>query len=125
VPPRPHADEIRLLGRFGGFTDRFAYALRSGAVIEPEVISAEFERTLAARAANDRAAARALTRADLAAASAGVRLARCKAMARAKKVDVHRELRLIRLAVEGGRKPEHIAKRLAVLERRLWPDLPA
>ncbi|HWK25369.1 MAG TPA: hypothetical protein VNS09_02345 [Solirubrobacter sp.] len=123
--PRTHRDPVRLLGRTGSYTDRFAYALRSGAVLEPEAVDAATQARLSDRAATDRSNQRTLTRADLAKSPPAVRLARCKAQAKATKVDAHRELRMVRLAIDGGRSAEHIARRLACLERRLWPNLPA
>jgi hypothetical protein len=127
VPVRARRDEIRLprAGARAGYTTRVEAALRSGWELEPEAISAEYERTLAARAARDRSTARLLRRAYLAAAPLDVRLRRIQAQARALKVDVHAQLRLARLAVEGGRPRAHIERRLATLEARLWPNLPA
>lgn len=125
VPSRTHADTIRLLRRTGGYTDQLHHALRDGWDIEPEAISADYATMLADRAALDRSNQRITTRADLAQAPAAVRLARAKAQAKATRVDAHRELRLIRLAITNGRSVEHVSKRLAVLERKLWPDLPA
>jgi hypothetical protein len=102
-----------------------ARALRDGLQVEPEAVDRATLALLAERAAAERSQRRIATRADLAQATPSVRLARCKAQARASRVDVHRELRMVRLAIEGGRSAEHIARRLACLERRLWPDLPA
>lgn len=118
-------DPVRLLGKTGGYTDQFAHALRSGNMLEPEAIPAAYAAVLADRAAVDRSHQRLTTRADLAKSPAAVRLARCKAQAKATRTDAHRELRLVRLAITNGRSVEHVASRLAALERKLWPDLPA
>jgi hypothetical protein len=125
VLPRTRADTPLYLSRGGGLTTFRARALRDGFAIEPEAVNRATLERLAERAASNRAAARALTRTDLAAASVSVRLARCQAQARATKVDAHTQLRLVRLAIENRRSASHIAGRLAALERRLWPDLPA
>jgi hypothetical protein len=36
---------------------------------------------------------------------------------------VHGELRLVRLALQGGRSRAHVERRLEVLEERLWPNM--
>jgi len=46
------------------------------------------------------------------------------ATARHLRVDIHRELRLVRLAIQGGRSEAAISRRVDVIERKLWPDLP-
>jgi len=124
VPPRG-PDPVRLLDKTGAYTSQFAHALRSGNVLEPEAVDHATQERLSDRAAVDRSNQRLTTRADLAKSPAAVRLARCKAQAKATRTDVHRELRLVKLAITNGRKPEHVARRLACLEAKLWPDLPA
>ncbi|WP_205697479.1 hypothetical protein [Conexibacter sp. SYSU D00693] len=119
----PRQDEPLFLGRTGGLTRNPARAMRTNGLVEPEpVVGADLER-FAFNANRDRVAARQLTLATLAAAPVDVRLARCRAQAKATKVDCHAQLRLVRLAIANGRSAEHVGRRLDAVERALWPDL--
>lgn len=121
MPPR--YDEPLFLGRSGGLTRNPAQAMRTDRRIEPEPVVGEDLERFAQAARRDQAVARELTLAALAAAPLDSRIARCRAQAKALSVDVHGELRLVRLAVRNGRSRDHVSRRLAVLEARLWPHL--
>ena len=123
--PRTRHDRPLFLSRGGAYTTDPARALRDGQRIEVEAVDLATLARLADRAALNRRNQRITTRADLARAPLAVRLARCKAMAKTTGVDVHNQLRLARLALEGGRSVEHVSRRVAAIEARSWPDLPA
>jgi len=116
-------DEPLFLGRSGGLTSNPAQAMRTSRQIEPEPVVGEDLERFAQAARRDQVAARELTLATFAQDPPALRIARCKAQARALKVDCHGELRLVRLALSGGRSQAHVSRRLAVLEARLFPHL--
>ena len=111
-------DEVRLLGRKGGYTKDPARALPD----EPEAVSRTDQERITLQAARTWPHLTALNQGARAAAPLHVRLQRAKAQARALRVDVHAELRLVRLALEGGRSYAHVERRLVALEARVWPD---
>jgi hypothetical protein len=110
-------DEIRLLGRAGGYTDNPARALRE----EPEAVDRETQRRITLDAARSWPHLTALHEGVRAVDSLDRRLARCKAQAKHLGVDVHQPLRLARLAIEGGRSHAHVERRIEALETILWP----
>lgn len=110
-------DEVRLLGRTGSYTDDPARAMRD----EPEAVDRETQRRITLAAAQSWPHLSALHEADRRSDSLSRRVARCKAQARHLRVDVHSELRLVRLAIESGRSYAHVERRLSVVEERLWP----
>jgi hypothetical protein len=123
VPTR--RDPIRMLNRTGsGYTNNASRALRSGPYVEPEAVPADYQEQLTARAHRQQAQARTLTRADLANQPLHIRIANCQAQAKALKLDVWPEVRLIRLALVNGRSLAHVARRIDALERKVLPDLP-
>jgi hypothetical protein len=115
-------DPVRLLNRSGiGYTSDEARALRH----EPEAVPAEYDAVLTSRAHRAAAQQRERNRNEQAVANGWARriqLARAEAKRRG--VDVHQPLRLIRLAMEGGRSDQHIESRITALERRVYPALP-
>lgn len=111
-------DAIRLLGRTGSYTDDPARALRE----EPEAVDRETQRRITLEAARSWPHLSALHEADRRSGSLSTRLARAQAQAKHLRVDVHSELRLVRLAIESGRSYAHVERRLSVVEERLWPQ---
>jgi hypothetical protein len=124
LPPLPGlpsayvADEVRLLGKTGGYTDKPSRALDPQ---EPEAVSREDQRRITADAARSWPHLSALHTAERSSLPLDRRIAQCKAQARHLGVDVHNELRLIKLTVSNGRSRAAVEHRVSVLERRLWP----
>lgn len=112
-------DSVRLLAKTGGYTDRPSKAMDPS---EPEAVAAEDQRRITEEAARSWPHLNALQRGERTAAPLDRRIARCKAQAKHLGVDVHGELRLVRLAVAGGRSQAHVERRIEVLEARLWPE---
>lgn len=110
-------DSVRLLGKTGGYTAEPSHALRE----EPEAVDRETQRRITLAAAESWPHLNALQQAERASAPLHRRIARAKAQARHAGVNVHNELRLVRLAIEGGRSYAHVDRRLSVVEERLWP----
>ncbi len=110
-------DQVRLLGRTGGYTDEPERALRE----EPEAVDRETQRRITAAAAESWPHLSALHEATRRIDPLSTRLARAQAQAKHLRVDVHNELRLVRLAIESGRSYAHVERRLSVVEERLWP----
>jgi hypothetical protein len=111
-------DEVRLLGKRGGYTDDPAKAMDRA---EPEAVSREDQRRITAAAARDWPHLNVLHTAVREADTLDNRLRRARAEAKSQRLDVHRELRLVRLAIEGGRSRGHVEQRIAALENRVWP----
>lgn len=111
-------DQVRLLGKTGGYTDNPARAFDRD---EPEAVSRSDQARITKEAALSWPHLSALQEGARASQPLDRRLAACKAQARNLRVDVHGELRLVRLALEGGRSRAHVERRLEVLEERLWP----
>lgn len=112
-------DEIRLLGKTGGYTDRPSRAMDRD---EPEAVDRATQKHITAEAAKSWPQMNALQHGTRAAAPLDRRVERCRSQARHLGVDVHGELRLVRLAIAGGRPLEHVERRIEVLEQRLWPE---
>jgi hypothetical protein len=112
-------DEIRLLGRSGGYTSDPARAVDPRT--EPEAVDRETQDRISLDAARSWPHLAALHEGVRATRTLDQRLASAKAQAKHLRVDVHAELRLVRLALEGGRSYAHVERRLEVVESRLWP----
>lgn len=111
-------DEVRLLGKTGGYTDRPSRAMNPD---EPEAVSRDEQARITLAAAKAWPHLDVLQRGARASAPLSVRLARATAQAKSLRLDVHKELRLARLAIEGGRSYAHVERRVEVLEQRVWP----
>jgi hypothetical protein len=121
-------DPVRLLnksgttgGRGNGYTDRLGRAMDAH---EPEAVSREHQDALSDRAHRNAAQARQEQRLAMSGNRLDARIATAIATARHRRVDIHPELRLVRLAIQGGRSEAAISRRVDVIERKLWPDLP-
>jgi hypothetical protein len=112
-------DEVRLLGKAGGYTDSPGRAMDRD---EPEAVSRQDQARITAEAVRNWPHLNALQTGARTAQPLDRRLARCVAQAKNLRVDVHGELRLVRLALQGGRSRAHVERRLEVLEGRLWPE---
>jgi hypothetical protein len=112
-------DEVRLLGKTGGYTDKPSRAMSQE---EPEAVSREEQAWQTLQAARDWPHLNALSSATRAAKPLDVRIKDARSQARLVKTDVHKELRLCRLAIEGGRSYEHVERRVEALEARVWPE---
>jgi hypothetical protein len=112
-------DEIRLLGRSGGYTSDPARAVDPRE--EPEAVDRATQQRITLEAAESWPHLTALHEGSRASATLDRRLARCKAQAKHLGVDVHQPLRLARLALEGGRSYAHVERRIEALEGILWP----
>jgi hypothetical protein len=113
-------DEVRLLGKTGGYTDNPVRALDRD---EPEAVSRADQARITAEAVASWPHMNALHEGARTSQPLDRRLARCVAQAKHLRVDVHGELRLVRLALQGGRSRAHVERRLEVLEERLWPNM--
>ena len=112
-------DEIRLLGRGGGYTDNPARAIDPRE--EPEAVDRETQRRITLEAAESWPQLTALHEGVRADAPLDRRLARCRRQAKHLGVDVHQPLRLARRAIEGGRSYAHVERRIEAIESLLWP----
>jgi hypothetical protein len=112
-------DEVRLLGRSGGYTDDPARAVDPRD--EPEAVDRETQARITLAAAESWPQLTALHEGVRAEASLDQRIARCKRQAKHIGVDVHQPLRLARLAIEGGRSYAHVERRIEAVETLLWP----
>jgi hypothetical protein len=90
-------------------------------VREPEAVDAAAQERITRAAIEGWPHLDALQGAVRAARPISVRLDRIRAQARHLGVDVHPELRLVKLAIENGRSEAHIERRVAVVEAKLWP----
>lgn len=89
---------------------------------EPEAVPKEDQQRITLEAARNWPHLDALQRGARASEGLDTRLRRATAQAKHLRVDVHKELRLVRLAIEGGRSHAHVERRIEVLESRLWPS---
>jgi hypothetical protein len=112
-------DEVRLLGKTGGYTDKPSHALDRD---EPEAVSRQEQARITAEAVASWPHLHALHEGERSALPLDRRIAQCKAQARNLGVDVHSELRLIRLTMSSGRSRATVEHRVQVLEQRLWPQ---
>lgn len=112
-------DEVRLLAKTGGYTDKPSRAMSPD---EPEAVSREEQARITLAAAQQWPHLNALHEATRAADPLSVRLARAKAQAKSLRLDVHKQVRLVRLAIEGGRSAAHVERRVEALEARVWPE---
>lgn len=108
------------MAKTGGYTDNPARAMDAD---EPEAVSAEDQRRISAEAKQLWPHLNALQAGTRAAAPLHKRIERAAAQAKHLRVDVHNELRLVRLALQGGRSHAHVERRVEVLEQRLWPPM--
>lgn len=113
------SDEVRLLGKTGGYTDKPSHALDRD---EPEAVSRADQARITAEAAASWPHLNALHAGQRTAQPLDRRIARCKAQARHIGVDVRQELRLIGLTLGSGRSRATVERRVEVLEQRLWPQ---
>lgn len=111
-------EEVRLLGKRGGYTEKPWKAMDPA---EPEAVSSEDQARITAEAARDWPHLNALHTAVRESNTLDDRLRRARAEAKSLRLDVHKELRLVRLAIEGGRSRGHVEQRIAALENRVWP----
>jgi hypothetical protein len=112
-------DEVRLLGKVSGYTDKPSRAMNPD---EPEAVSREEQERQSLAAARSWPHLHALQRGARASLSLDQRIVRATAQAKSLRVDVHSELRLVRLAIGAGRSRAHVERRVEALEQRLWPD---
>lgn len=119
LPSPAMRDQVRLLGKTGGYTDKPSRAMSQE---EPEAVSREEQARLTLQAARSWPHLNALQTGLRASAPLGERLRRATAQAKSLRLDVHKELRLAKLAIEGGRSHAHVERRIEVLEQRVWPD---
>jgi len=110
-------DEVRLLGRTSGYTSDPSRALPG----EPEAVDRSTQQRFTLEAARNWPRLSSLQTQERREAPTHVRLQRAEAQARVSGIDVHRELRLTRLAIEAGRPAAHVERRLQVLEARVYP----
>jgi hypothetical protein len=113
-------DPVRLLGKTSGYTERRDRAMDAS---EPEAVDAESQRRISEAAREGWPHLNALQTASRESRPLSARIRRIQSQARHLGVDVHPELRRVRLAMEGGRSPEHIERRVAAVEARLWPTV--
>lgn len=111
-------EEVRLLAKRGGYTDKPWRAMDPS---EPEAVSKEEQERITLDAARNWPHLNALQRGARAADSLDTRLRKARAQAKHLRVDVHRELRLVRLAIASGRSYAHVERRIEALENRVWP----
>lgn len=116
---RPVRDEIRLLGRAGGYTDNPARAVDPRQ--EPEAVDRATQERITMDAVRSWPHLTALHEGDRASEPFDRRIARCKAQAKHVGVDIHQPLRLARLAISNGRSHAHVERRIEALETLLWP----
>ena len=88
---------------------------------EPEAIDPAALSEMVAKSAASWPGLRALQRGERSQKPLARRIADVKAQARATGVDVHPQMRLVKLAMENGRPIEHVERRLEAVENRLWP----
>lgn len=110
-------DQVRLLGKRGGYTSNPARALPE----EPEAVDRETQQRFTLDAARNWPRLQALQTEERRETPLHHRLRRVQAQARLTGIDVHQELRLTRLAIENGRSAAHIERRVQVLEARVFP----
>lgn len=115
-------DELRLLGRTGGYTDKSTKAMRSGGELEPEAVDAETQRRITLAAAQNWPHLDALQRGERRAKPLHKRLEQAKAQAKHLRIDVHRPVQLIEFALKGGRSHAHVERRIEALEAKVFPD---
>jgi hypothetical protein len=119
-----HRDEVRLLGKTGSYTHDPSRALRSGGDVEPEAVPRDVQDRFTDAAHRDAAVLREQQVATRASVNGfGSRIALAKAEAKLRGVDVHSELRMVRLVVQGGRSERQVERAVTKLERRVWPPL--
>lgn len=111
-------DTVRLLGKTGGYTDKPSRAMDPA---EPEAVAPSDLAKITAASAASWPHLNALQVGARAAAPISTRIERCRQQARHLGVDVHGELRLIRLTIANGRSAASVERRVEVLENRLWP----
>lgn len=112
-------DEVRLLGKTGGYTDKPSRAMSPD---EPEAVSREEQAWISLAAARSWPHLNALQTAERESKPLSTRLASARAQAKSLRLDVHREIRLVRLAIESGRSYAHVERRVEALEARVWPE---
>lgn len=127
MPRRSQRDEVRLLGRTGGYTNKPSHALFSTDVgVEPEAVPAHYQRMLTNTAHRDQAQAREVQRAERAATNGwSRRIALAKAQAKLTGVSIDRELRLLACVMKARRSDHAVEDRIRALEKRVWPELPS
>lgn len=111
-------DRVRLLAKTNGYTDRIERAMDRD---EPEAVDPDSLAEITARSAATWPGIRALQSGERSARPLARRIQDVKAQARATGIDVHPQMRLVRLAMESGRPIEHVERRLRAVENRLWP----
>lgn len=109
-------DEVRLLGKRGGYTADPARALPD----EPEAVDRETQQRFTLDAARTWPHLHALQTGERRDAPLHHRIQRIKAQARLTGIDVHQELRLARLAIESRCSAAHVERRVQALEARLF-----
>jgi hypothetical protein len=112
-------DRVRLLGKTSGYTERTDRAMDP---VEPEAVDAETQRRISEDAARSWPGLRALQTGERASRPLHRRMENARAQARLSGVDVHPQLRLVKLAIENGRPIEHVERRMSAVEARLWPS---
>lgn len=112
-------------GRVEGLDPRdHAHRLRADRILDPrgDRVSIAYEEQLAERAADLRSQMNVLRRLLREQQPLDARIRAIRAQARYLRVDVHNELRLVALAIEGGRSRAHVSRRISAVEARLWPE---
>jgi hypothetical protein len=115
---RRMGERVRLLGKTGGYTTRRDRAMDP---VEPEAVDAETQERITEAAARSWPGLRALQQGERSDRPLARRIQAAQQQARSSGVDVHPQLRLVRLAMEHGRPIEHIERRMEAVEARLWP----
>lgn len=109
-------DRVRLLGKKGGYTDNPARALAE----EPEAVDRDTQDRFTLEAARNWPGLLALQAEVRSEEPLHYRLRRVQDAARTAGIDVHREVRLARLALQAGRSVAHVERRVQVLETRVY-----
>lgn len=115
-------DELRLLGKSGGYTHKSTHALRVDGALEPEAVDAETQRRITKAAAEGWPHLDALHRGERESKPLATRIAHAKAQAKHLRVDVYQPLRLLEMAMLGGRSHAHIERRVQALEATVFPS---
>jgi len=109
-------DEVRLLGRSGGYTDDPARAMPR----EAEAVDKATQARITLESARSWPGLQALQRGERTQQPIARRVTRALAQAKLAGTDVHKEHRLVRLAMQAGRTEAHIERRVQALEARVF-----
>jgi hypothetical protein len=116
------SDEVRLLGKTGGYTEKPTHALRVTGEVEPEAVDRQTQRRITAEAVRDWPHMNALQTASRESRPLHQRIANVKAQAKHARIDVYQPMRLLENAVMAGRSHAHVERRVEVLESLVFPQ---